>query len=72
LISFPCAKIWGAANNNGSLQSETLYEGGPGALNSLTQLNRSYSYDPINRVRSASDSSGWSRTFCYDRNGNMW
>jgi RHS repeat-associated protein len=38
----------------------------------LTQLNRSYSYDTVNRVSSASDSSGWSRTFCYDRNGNMW
>jgi hypothetical protein len=38
----------------------------------LTQLNRSYGYDPINRVNAAIDSGGWSRTFCYDRNGNMW
>jgi RHS repeat-associated protein len=71
-ILFSVSANWGAANNNGSLQSETLYEGGPGTLNSLTQLNRSYGYDPINRVSAASDSGGWSRTFCYDRNGNLW
>jgi hypothetical protein len=62
-ILFSVSANWGAANNNGSLQSETLYEGGPGTLNSLTQLNRSYGYNPINRVSAASDSGGWSRTF---------
>jgi RHS repeat-associated protein len=63
---------WGGTNNNGNLQNETAYVGGTGPLNSLAQSNRSYSYDAVNRLSSASDSGGWSRAFCYDQNGNMW
>jgi RHS repeat-associated protein len=63
---------WGGTNNNGNLQSETAYVGGPGPLNSLAQSNRSYSYDTVNRLTSASDSSSWSRGFSYDPYGNMW
>jgi YD repeat-containing protein len=38
----------------------------------LAQTNRSYGYDPLNRLTSASDSGGWSRNFGYDQYGNMW
>jgi RHS repeat-associated protein len=63
---------WGGTNNNGNLQSEIAYVGGPGPLNSLAQSNRSCSYDAVNRLTSASDSSSWSRGFGYDAYGNMW
>jgi RHS repeat-associated protein len=63
---------WGATNNNGNLQSETAYVGGPGPLNSLAQSNRSYGYDTVNRLTSASDSGAWSRAFGYDPFANMW
>jgi YD repeat-containing protein len=69
---FAVSLNWGATNNNGNLQGETIYEGGPGALSSLTPFNRTYTYDTVNRLSSANDSSGWSRAFCYDTYGNMW
>ena len=38
----------------------------------MPQTNRSYGYDTVNRLKAASDSSGWSRQFGYDGWGNMW
>ena len=35
-------------------------------------MNQSFNYDKLNRLTSASDSGGWSRTFNYDQTGNMW
>ncbi|MGH9584628.1 MAG: hypothetical protein ACRD4O_17035, partial [Bryobacteraceae bacterium] len=63
---------WGTTNDNGNLLGETVYEGGPGPLSTLAQFNRSFGYDGVNRLTSASDSGGWSRNFGYDRYGNMW
>ena len=63
---------WGTTNNNGNLQGETLWKGGPAALNSLLKTTQSYGYDTVNRLTAASDSSGWSRQFGYDAWGNMW
>ncbi|MGH9436537.1 MAG: RHS repeat-associated core domain-containing protein [Terriglobia bacterium] len=69
---FYSAYNWGTTNDNGNLLGETDYEGGPGALNTLTQFSRTYAYDGVNRLTSASDSGGWTRSFKYDQYGNMW
>jgi RHS repeat-associated protein len=63
---------WGTTNNNGNLQGETVWKGGPAPLNSLPKTTQSYGYDTLNRLTAASDSSGWSRQFGYDAWGNMW
>ena len=63
---------WGTTNNNGTLQSMTVQAGGPGPLSSLPTFSTNYSYDNVNRVSSASDSGGWSRSFHYDQYGNLW
>jgi hypothetical protein len=39
-ILFSVSPNWGAANNNGNLQGETIYEGGPGVLIYLHQSGR--------------------------------
>ena len=60
-------------NNNASLQSVAQYYGNtPTPWGSLPSFNQSYGYDNLNRLSSASDSGGWSRSFGYDRYGNMW
>ncbi|MGH9618542.1 MAG: RHS repeat-associated core domain-containing protein [Bryobacteraceae bacterium] len=58
-------------NDNGTLQSNTEFNGGPGYPQFLT-FNQSFSYDNANRLISAGDSGGWSRNFAYDQYGNMW
>ncbi len=63
---------WGTTNNNGNLQGGTYYEGGPAPSVNLTVFNRTYGYDTLNRLTSASDSGGWSRSFAYDTFGNMY
>jgi RHS repeat-associated protein len=55
---------WGATKNNGNLQSATYANGG------LT-FTDNFSYDGVNRLLTANDSGGWSRTFTYDAFGNM-
>ncbi len=62
---------WGTTNNNGNLQSVTTSHGGPNYPQFLT-FNTSFTYDGVNRLKTASDSGGWSRTFGYDQFGNMW
>jgi RHS repeat-associated protein len=71
-ILFSVSPGWGGASNNGNLRGETIYEGGPGQLSTLTPFNRSYTYDAVNRLASASDTGGWSRSFGYDAFGKMW
>ena len=65
---------WGAANNNGNLQTATYVNGGSGPT-----FNETFQYDNVNRLTYAADSGGtssatggWSRTFHYDAFGNMW
>ncbi len=62
----------GSLSGNGNLQSYREYGGGPGVANGLAQFNQSFAYDAVNRLQSASDSGGWSRSFDYDAFGNRW
>jgi RHS repeat-associated protein len=55
---------WGGSNNNGNLRSAAFVGGG------LT-FNQTFAYDGVNRLLTASDSGGWSRSFGYDAYGNM-
>ena len=54
----------GSSRNNGNLQSATLVNGG------LT-FTQTFTYDGVNRMETASDTGGWSRTLSYDAFGNM-
>ena len=60
-----------ATNDNGTLQSAIFKADGPGYPQFLV-MSQSFNYDKLNRLTSASDSGGWSRTFNYDQTGNMW
>jgi YD repeat-containing protein len=55
---------WGGSNNNGNLRSAAFVGGG------LT-FNQTFAYDGLNRLLTASDGGGWSRSFGYDAYGNM-
>ena len=69
---------WGSTNNNGNLQGTTTFEGGPGAQANLAQFSRVFTYDSINRLASATETSAacsgtcWYRYHQYDAFGNMW
>jgi RHS repeat-associated protein len=57
---------YGATNNNGNVQSQTItIPNGP-------TLSQSYTYDALNRLQSAQENNGssWKQTFIYDRFGN--
>ena len=54
---------WGAVNNNGNLQSQTITRPG---LSATTN----YGYDGLNRLTSASEGANWSQTYVYDNVGN--
>ena len=56
----------GSANNNGNLLS--VAESNAGTI-SFTQ---NYGYDGVNRLHTATDTGGWSRTFDHDQFGNLW
>jgi RHS repeat-associated protein len=58
-------------NDNGTLQGVSYSNGGPG-YSSYLSFAQSFTYDKVNRLASASDTGGWSRTFSYDSYGNMW
>jgi len=55
---------YGTTNNNGNLRSQTI------TVNGSTSFTQSYTYDPLNRLATASEGSNWSQTFSYDRYGN--
>jgi RHS repeat-associated protein len=56
---------YGTTNNNGNVLSQTI------TLPGLT-LTQSYTYDELNRLKSAQEQSGssWKQTYLYDRYGN--
>jgi RHS repeat-associated protein len=56
--------------NNGNLWGATYNNGGPG-YPSFLSFTQSFAYDGVNRLTTASDSGGWTRTFGYDAFGNM-
>jgi RHS repeat-associated protein len=68
---------WGDANNNGTLQSSTVWHGGPG-YPAFTGFKTTYGYDGVNRLGGATEtnvdgtSTYWLRGFGYDQYGNMW
>jgi uncharacterized protein RhaS with RHS repeats len=41
-------------------------------MNAGLTFNQNFLYDHLNRLTTATDSGGWSRTFGYDEWGNMW
>jgi RHS repeat-associated protein len=60
--------FYGTTNNNGNVQSQSItVPGGP-------TLSQSYTYDSLNRLKSAEEMSGgsqsWKQSFIYDRYGN--
>jgi RHS repeat-associated protein len=64
---------YGTTTNNGNVLSQTITIQAPGQ--NSTSFVQSYSYDQVNRLSSASETSGgqtWSQQFGYDRFGNMW
>ncbi|MBV9768363.1 MAG: hypothetical protein JOZ32_02225, partial [Bryobacterales bacterium] len=60
------------ANNNGNIQSLILYASAPGQPGVLTSYTENFTYDNLNRLTSATDTGGWSRSFAYDQYGNGW
>ncbi|MBV9768850.1 MAG: RHS repeat protein [Bryobacterales bacterium] len=60
------------ANNNGNVQSLILYASAPGQPGVLTSYTENLTYDNLNRLTSATDTGGWSRSFAYDQYGNGW
>jgi RHS repeat-associated protein len=68
---------WRDGNNNGTLQSSTVWHGGPG-YPAFTGFKTTYGYDGVNRLGGATEtnidgtSTYWLRGFQYDQYGNMW
>jgi RHS repeat-associated protein len=58
---------YGTTNNNGNVLSQNTAIGG-------MTLTQGYTYDELNRLKTASENSGasWSQTYGYDRFGNRW
>jgi RHS repeat-associated protein len=54
---------YGTTSDNGNVLSQTISIGS-------TVMSQSYSYDALNRLRTATEVSGWTQTFDYDRFGN--
>ncbi len=54
-----------ASGNNGNLQSQSISI--PGLF-----VTQTYSYDALNRLTGASESSGWTQNYSYVGNGNRW
>jgi len=63
---------WAGTNDDGNLYGSVIYAGGPAAQSSLTAYTDTFIYDGLNRLLTASDSGGWSRSYNYDQSGNMW
>ncbi|HKV38805.1 MAG TPA: RHS repeat-associated core domain-containing protein, partial [Blastocatellia bacterium] len=66
---------FGTTANNGNVLSEAITIGDGGS--SPTVFNQTFSYDSLNRLATAGETQGssttnWSRTYNYDRFGNMW
>ncbi|MEK6322106.1 MAG: RHS repeat-associated core domain-containing protein [Acidobacteriota bacterium] len=58
---------YGSTNNNGNVQTQRIVAGS-------LDVTQSYTYDELNRLKTANESSGtnWSQTYGYDRWGNRW
>ena len=54
-----------ATGNNGNLTGHTI-------TRPDTSWTQSFTYDAVNRLKTAGETNGYSRTFNYDRYGNRW
>ena len=67
---------YGSTNNNGNVLSIAEGIGNQVAWGGLTWFTQSFTYDGVNRLETATDTTGstvnWSRTFSYDQYGNAW
>ena len=54
-----------ATANNGNLTGHTI-------TRSTTTWTQTFGYDAVNRLETAGETAGYSRTFSYDRYGNRW
>ena len=68
--AYPICPLSNRTNDNGNLQGYTEFQGGPG-YGPLQSFTQTLAYDALNRLSSASDSGGWTRTFNTDQWGNM-
>ncbi len=57
---------FGGTNNNGNVLSQRIVVSGSAVLD----VTQSYGYDGLNRLSSASEGTGWTQTYDYDRYGN--
>jgi RHS repeat-associated protein len=59
---------YGTTNNNGNVQTQRIVIAGS------LDVTQSYTYDELNRLKTANESSGanWSQTYGFDRWGNRW
>jgi len=60
------------ATNNGNVQALWEMVGNDVAWGGLTTYSETFVYDNLNRLTSATDSGGWTRSFGYDQYGNGW
>ncbi len=56
---------YSGTENNGNLQSHRIRY-------NATTWEQSFGYDAVNRLKTAGETNGYSRTFGYDRYGNRW
>lgn len=62
---------YGSVNNNGNVLHQTISVPDSSG-NYVAQMSQTYSYDELNRLKSAQENGGasWKQTFSYDRYGN--
>jgi RHS repeat-associated protein len=61
---------YGTTDNNGNVLQQTVSAFPDAAGNYGLSLRQVYSYDALNRLKSAEETSGWKQTFSYDAYGN--
>ncbi len=54
---------YGTSNNNGSIQTQSIFDGS-------TTRNQSFTYDGVNRLTGATETGNWTQTYVYDAYGN--
>ena len=58
--------VFPVTGNNGNLESQTI------TRSNLSTVSQSFFYDNLNRLQSAGEGGSWSRTYGYDRYGNLY
>lgn len=55
---------YGTTNNNGDLLTQTI------RIGTGTTISQSYTYDELDRLKTATETGAWAQTYAYDRYGN--